>query len=72
MEEVSSDEVSCPKLDDALTMIQHGNAQAMLVHLQCLLEKTLPLFRLANERLEVEMPLEQIEQQIKSLTQAGE
>ena len=72
VDDVPSDEVSCPKLDDALTMIQHGNAQAMLAHLPCLLEKTLLLFRLANERLGAGMPVERIEQQIKSLTKTAE
>jgi two-component system, cell cycle response regulator len=72
VDDVPSDEVSCPKLDDALTMIQHGNAQAMLAHLPCLLEKTLVLFRLANERLEAGMPVEQLEQQIKLLIKAAE
>ncbi len=69
VDDVPSDEVTCPKLDDALTMIQHGNAQAMLPHLPCLLEKTLPFFHLSNERLEAGMPIEQIEQQIKSLAE---
>jgi len=72
VEDVPSDEVSCPKVDDALTMIQHGNAQAMLTHLPCLLEKTLLLFRLANERLDAGLPVAQIEQQIKSLTDNAE
>ena len=72
VDDTSSDEVLCPRLDDALTMIQHGNAQAMLTHLPCLLEKTLPLFRLANERLEAGMPVVQLEQQIKSLKQAAD
>ncbi len=67
VDDLPSEEVVCPKLDDALTMIQHGNAQAMLVHLPCLLEKTLELYRLANERLGAEMPVEQIEMQITAL-----
>lgn len=69
VDDIPSDEVSCPKLDDAMTMIQHGNSQAMLTHLPCLLEKTLLLFRLANERLNAELPIKQIEQQIQLLTQ---
>ncbi len=72
VDDVPGDEVLCPKLDDALTMIQHGNAQAMIAHLPCLLEKTLSLFRLANERLDAGMPIEQIEAQIKAITSVPE
>ncbi len=72
VDDMLGDEVLCPKLDDALTMIQHGNAQAMIAHLPCLLEKTLGLFRLANERLDAGMPIEQIEAQIKAISSVPE
>ncbi|MBI3776374.1 MAG: diguanylate cyclase [Gammaproteobacteria bacterium] len=72
VDDYPGDEVSCPKLDDALTMIQHGNAQAMLVHLPCLLDKTLDLFRLANTRLDAGMPVELLETQIKALVKPAE
>lgn len=68
VDDIPGDGVICPKVDDALTMIQHGNGQAMLTHLPCLLEKTLLLFQLANERLKAGMPVKQIEQQIKAMT----
>lgn len=72
VDDMLGDEVLCPKLDDALTMIQHGNAQAMIAHLPCLLEKTLGLFRLANERLDAGLPIEQIEAQIKAISSVPE
>lgn len=72
VDDVLGDEVLCPKLDDALTMIQHGNAQAMIAHLPCLLEKTLGLFRLANERLDAGLPIEQIEAQINAISSVPE
>lgn len=69
LEDLAAEESSCPKLDDALTMIQHGNAQAIIPHLPQLLEKTLLLFQLANERMHGDLPVAQLEEKIKRLLQ---
>lgn len=71
VDDLPADEVACPKIDDALTMIEHGNAQAVIAHLPLLLEKTLPLFRVANERLQSEIPIEFLLEQIEVLKQAS-
>lgn len=72
VDDLSADEGDCPKIDDALTMIEHGNAQAVIAHLSFLLEKTLPLFRVANERLQGEMPIEFLQEQIDLLKRVGD
>ena len=39
----------CPKLDEALAMIRHGNLHRLMPHLPKLLEDLIPLFELINE-----------------------
>ena len=39
----------CPKMDEALAMIRHGNLHRLMSHLPKLLEDLIPLFELANE-----------------------
>lgn len=39
----------CPKMDEALAMIRHGNLHRLMPHLPKLLEELIPLFELANE-----------------------
>ena len=39
----------CPKMDEALAMISHGNLHRLLPHLPKLLEDLIPMFELANE-----------------------
>jgi diguanylate cyclase (GGDEF)-like protein len=56
-----------PRIDDALTMIQHGNSQAVIPHLAQLLEKVVPLYELANERLGASFDLDKARQQIEAL-----
>lgn len=39
----------CPRIDEALAMIRHGNLHRLMPHLPKLLEDLIPLFELANE-----------------------
>jgi diguanylate cyclase (GGDEF)-like protein len=39
----------CPKMDEALAMIRHGNLHRLMPHLPKLLEDLIPLFELINE-----------------------
>jgi diguanylate cyclase (GGDEF)-like protein len=39
----------CPKIDEALAMISHGNLHRLLPHLPKLLEDLIPMFELVNE-----------------------
>jgi len=39
----------CPKMDEALAMIRHGNLHRLMPHLPKLLEDLIPLFELAND-----------------------
>ena len=39
----------CPKLDEAMAMIRHGNLHRLMPHLHKLLEDLIPMFELANE-----------------------
>jgi hypothetical protein len=70
VDDLPAEEVACPKIDDALTMIEHGNGQAVIAHLPLLLEKSLPLFRIANERLQGELPVDFLMEQIEVLKRA--
>ena len=42
-------EMVCPKLDEALTMIKHGNTFRLMPHLHELSLQLLPLLELINE-----------------------
>jgi two-component system, cell cycle response regulator len=70
LEDMPADENTGPKIDDALTMIQHGNVQAMLPHLPGLLEKVLTLFNVANERLGGDFDTSTLQQKISALRAA--
>lgn len=39
----------CPKMDEALAMIRHGNLHRLMPHLSKLLEDLIPMFELAND-----------------------
>jgi len=49
LEEIVQEDSSCPKVDDALTMISHGNEEDLSKYLYTLILKTLPLFKAGNE-----------------------
>jgi diguanylate cyclase (GGDEF)-like protein len=48
----------CPKLDEALAMIRHGNLQRLIPHLPILLEELIPLFELINEESAEKLDME--------------
>jgi diguanylate cyclase (GGDEF)-like protein len=48
-EDIIEEDSSCPKVDDALTMISHGNEEDVRKYLYALILKTLPLFKTGNE-----------------------
>ncbi|MBL1277481.1 MAG: diguanylate cyclase [Ectothiorhodospiraceae bacterium] len=50
----------CPKLDEAITMIKHGNLQRLMPHMSKLLEDLIPLFELANEESPVHIDVDQV------------
>jgi len=50
----------CPKLDEAITMIKHGNLQRLMPHISTLLEELIPLFELANEESPVHIDVDQV------------
>jgi two-component system cell cycle response regulator len=58
----------CPKLDEALTMIRHGNTLRLLPHLAELGDQLLPLLELINdEKFEPQMDLDQIRNAVEAL-----
>ncbi|MFV2054918.1 MAG: diguanylate cyclase [Thiohalomonadales bacterium] len=58
----------CPKLDEALTMIRHGNTFRLLPHLAELGEQLMPLLELINEeKFEPQIDLDQIRNAIEAL-----
>lgn len=48
IEELIDEDSASPKLEEALTMIKHGNEEALFNSLHTLIQKTLPLFTLGN------------------------
>jgi diguanylate cyclase (GGDEF)-like protein len=56
-----------PRVEDALTMIQHGNSQAVVPHVGQLLEKVFPLYQLANEQRGASFDLDALRQQLEAL-----
>jgi len=50
----------CPKLDEAITMIKHGNLQRLMPHMPKLLEELIPLFELANEESPVQIDVDEV------------
>jgi predicted signal transduction protein with EAL and GGDEF domain len=65
--------VVCPKVDEALTMIKHGNTFRLLPHLHELAEQLLPLFELINEQ-DVDQPfdIDEIRKTIEALESLDE
>lgn len=58
----------CPKMDEALAMIRHGNLHRLMPHLPKLLEDLIPMFELVNRettaRIDVE-PLRKLVEELK-------
>lgn len=50
----------CPKLDEAITMIKHGNLHRLMPHMPKLLEELIPLFELANEESPVQINVDEV------------
>jgi len=67
IEEIVDEDNACPKLDEALTMIGHGNEDGIVEHLHSLIKKTLPLFKLGNEIDKPLFDVQSIETGIKVL-----
>jgi len=61
----------CPKLDEAVTMIKHGNLQRLIPHMSKLLEDLIPLFELANEESPVQIDVDQVRGAIVALKPKG-
>lgn len=57
----------CPKLDEAIAMIKHGNLQRLMPHLPKLLEELIPLFELANEESPAKIDVDQLREVIIAL-----
>lgn len=57
----------CPKLDEAVAMIKHGNLQRLMPHLPKLLEELIPLFELANEESPAKIDVDQLREVIVAL-----
>ena len=57
----------CPKLEEALVMIQHGNMHHLTPHLPEMLQKLLPLLELANQESREKIDVSQIKEVIAFL-----
>ena len=57
----------CPKLDEALAMIRHGNLHRLMPHLGKLLEDLIPLFELANEESTAKLDVNEVRSVIEGL-----
>jgi diguanylate cyclase (GGDEF)-like protein len=64
-------DMACPKLDEALTMIKHGNLQRLMPYMSTLLEDLIPLFELANEESPVHIDVEEVRGAIIALRAKG-
>lgn len=56
-ERITESVVVCPKVDEALTMIKHGNTFRLLPHLHELIEQLVPLMELINDQ-KVDPPID--------------
>ncbi len=65
---LTDSDVVCPKVDEALTMIKHGNTDRLLPHLQEIAEQLMPVLELVNqENADCPLDLDAIKQAIESL-----
>lgn len=62
----------CPRLDEAITMIKHGNLQRLMPHMHSLLEELIPLFELANEESSVQIDVDEVRGAILALKAKAE
>lgn len=67
---IDADKV-CPKLDEAITMIKHGNLQRLMPHMPKLLEELIPLFELSNEESPVQIDVDEVRGAIIALKAKG-
>lgn len=59
--------MGCPKLDEAISMIKHGNLHRLVPHMPKLLEDLIPLFELANEESPVQIDVDEVRGAIMAL-----
>ncbi len=57
----------CPKLDEAIGMIKHGNLHRLMPHIPTLLEELIPLFELVNEESPARIDVDQVRAAIVEL-----
>ncbi len=57
----------CPKLDEAVGMIKHGNLHRLMPHIPTLLEELIPLFELVNEESPARIDVDQVRAAIVEL-----
>lgn len=62
-------EITCPKLDEALVMVRHGNLHGLQPHLPTLLEDLIPLVELANQESKEKIDVDQLRETINCLNQ---
>lgn len=60
-------ELACPKLDEALVMLRHGNLRRLIPHLPALLENLIPLFELTNQESRQKIDVDQLRETINCL-----
>jgi hypothetical protein len=67
-----SDELVCPKLEEAITMLRHGNTFRIQAYLPELVAQVLPLLELANQQgAQPPVNMDAIRESIDSLDQSG-
>lgn len=57
----------CPKMDEALAMIRHGNLHRLMPHLPKLLEELIPMLELANEESSSRIDVDEFRATIEAL-----
>jgi diguanylate cyclase (GGDEF)-like protein len=70
-DQVMDADMVCPKLDEAISMIKHGNLQRLVPHLPKLLEDLIPLFELTNEESPVQIDVDEVRGAIIALKAKG-
>ena len=60
-------DVLCPDLDEAISMISHGNLHRVMPYLPKLLEDLIPLFELVNEESAAAIDVDQVRAAIEAL-----
>jgi hypothetical protein len=57
----------CPKMDEALAMIRHGNLHRLMPHLPKLLDDLIPMFELVNGETAARLDVEQLRNAVAKL-----